>query len=169
MVTGLVFRSWPVAPLAVLLTLFAASAVVAMSDAAVIDAEPLDFTAPMGGSGGTCFMSLQPLLSCRPSADDSLRIVWSCKLDLPPDIARTAGYSAVGGVLEFHVIAHDSVLAVGKAVTGGMRWGQAYTFSDTLALPSAVDIGQLEPRWQLTCGGRPMNAISCGPVSRVKQ
>ena len=158
--TGLPLRSWPVAPLAALLTLCAAGAVIATSDAGVIDAEPLSFTAPIRGSGGTCSMSLRPLPSNRPSDDDSVRIVWSCTLDLPPDINRTVGYSAVGGLLEFQVLAQDSVLAVGRARTGGMRWGQAYSFSDTLALPSPVDIGQLAPRWQLTCHGIPMKAIS---------
>lgn len=153
-------RIWPLAALWLLTA--------PLTDSALA-AEPLSFTAPMRRSGGTCYMSLQPLIAGEAADDDSVRIVWSCTLDLPPDIARTAGYSAVGGLLEFQVTAQDSVLAVGKAVTGGMRWGQAYTFSDTLALPASVEIGQLVPRWQLTCGGKPMGALSCGPVSRVEQ
>jgi hypothetical protein len=49
-----------------------------------------------------------------------------------------------------------------------LRSGGTCYFSDTLALPASVEIEQLVPRWQLTCGGKPMGALSCGPATRVE-
>jgi hypothetical protein len=135
-----------------------------------VDVGPYNFTAPiLGSAGATCSMSYRLIPPSGTPVNDSVQVVWSCTLNLPPNRYRTVGSSSLGGVLEFQLMSQDSVVAVGRTVTGSMRWGQAYTFSDTLPLTSPVVQRHLEPLWRLTCHGKPMGIISCGPVSRSPQ
>ena len=160
-------RSVPRWPIWTLIWLMAATMA---SGTTSVDVGPYNFTAPvLGSAGATCSMSYRFIPPSHTPVSDSVQVVWSCTLNLPPDRYRTIGFSSLGGVLEFQLVSEDSVVAVGKTITGSMRWGQAYTFSDTLPLPLLLARSPLEPLWQLTCHGKPMGIISCGPVSRLKQ
>lgn len=133
------------------------------------EGSPLQFTAPIiGGFAGTCSLSYQYLDSRELGSVESVPAIWVCTLSFGGTEYSGPGAVSVGGVLVYELCAGDSVVASGKAITGGMYPGTRHSFTDTLEIPYEVIQDDLIPRWRLTCGGRDMLVIRCGPVTRIK-
>jgi hypothetical protein len=113
-----------------------------------------------GDSTGACLMSYRIIPRSDGPTGDSVRVAWSCTLDLPGSLSP----HFVGGNLEFDLSGPDGVVAVGRAFTDRMTFGRSYAFSDTVAVPARHAQSELRPSWRLTCGGKPMSFVKCGPV-----
>jgi hypothetical protein len=128
--------------------------------------EACDFTQTLstGDSVGTCFLSYRFVAGGGDSGRDSVRVAWTCRLDLPGTIYPCR----VGGILEFDLSGPNGVVATDRAATGGMEYGREYTFSGTVAVPVGLAV-RLEPSWRLTCEGKPMSFVTCGPIRRIEE